>query len=111
MKKFYEMVGKNSGSNAWSHFEIEISPDNWGPMMELDIKTPDIKVILPTSEYVRFLDDIDNNEKICKPNESKPNESKPKESKPKESKPKESKQTRKKRHPKLKLYQLLKMIN
>ena len=91
LKQFYEIVGSNSGLNAWSHFEIEISPDNWSPMMELEIKPPDINVISPTSEYTHFLKDIDNNEYRCKPNGQKPKESKPKESKPKESKPKESK--------------------
>jgi hypothetical protein len=100
MKKFYEMVDVYSGWNAWSHFEFENSPDNWLPIMEIEINPPEIKVIPHTSEYARFLDDIDNNENKCKPKEPKPKEPKPKKPKepkePKEPKPKKPRQSRKK---------------
>ena len=84
LNRFYEMVDVYSGWNAWSHFEIEISPDNWSSIMELETKPPEIKIISPTSEYVRFLDDIDNNENKCKLKEPKPKEPKaPKQSRKK----------------------------
>ena len=78
LKKFYEMVDVYSGWNAWSHFEIEISPDKWTSIMELETKPPDIKILSSASEYARFLYDIDNNENKCKPKSKEPKQSRKK---------------------------------
>jgi len=65
MIEFYKIVNINSGSNAWSHFEREISPGEWEPMMEIEIKKSDVKVIPSESEYSSFLEKININEYIC----------------------------------------------